>query len=208
MDDVIRNATLSDLAGIMEVETSWPEGSRATEDKFTARLEKFPEGFYVTERDDRLIATITACPCCYDPTDLALFSSWDAATNEGYLYQVGTTENYNALYIVSGVIAKGERGGDIFERMINVEVELARSLGMHFVIAGAVIPGYAKYREKHGSVSAEDYVFLRRGSHPFDPLLSKYDGIGFVVPDKKHVLPDYFPDLASLNYAALVVREL
>ena len=26
MEDVRRNATLSDLAGIMEVETSWPEG--------------------------------------------------------------------------------------------------------------------------------------------------------------------------------------
>ena len=62
---------MSDLAGIMDVETSWPEGSRATSDKFIARLEKFPQGFYVTERDDRLLATITACPCRYDPTDLA-----------------------------------------------------------------------------------------------------------------------------------------
>ncbi len=206
--DVIRNAALSDLAGIMDVEKSWPEGGRATADIFLARLEKFPQGFYVTERDDRLVATITACPRCYDPMDLALFGSWDRATNRGYLDDVGALEDYNALYIVSGVIAKDARGGDIFERMINTEVELARSLGLRFVIAGAVIPGYAKYREKHAGVSAEDYAFLRRGSHPLDPLLSMYDEIGFVVPDKNHVRPDYFPDLASLNYAALVVRQL
>ena len=192
----------------MEVEASWPKASRATADKFTARLEKFPQGFYVTERDDRLIATITACPCCYDPKDLALFDNWDTATNKGYLYDVGTISDYNALYIVSGVIAKAARGGDTFGKMINAQVELARSLDLGFVIAGAVIPGYAKYREKHGALSAADYVSLCRGDRPFDPLLSMYHAIGFVVPDKKHVLPDYFADPASLNYAALVVREV
>ena len=120
----------------------------------------------------------------------------------------GPSRTITRYTIVSGVIVKDARGGDIFERMINTEVELARSLGLRFVIAGAVIPGYARYREKHSAVSAEDYVFLRKGSHPLDPLLSMYDEIGFVVPDKKHVLPNYFPSLASLDYAALVVRKL
>jgi hypothetical protein len=208
VNDLIRPATRADLSGIMAVEQSWPPPARATADKFLARLERFPEGFHVLERDGALVATITACPCRYDPGAPDRFRNWNQVTNAGRLREVGETSECNALYIVSGVIIESARGGDVFERMIGAEVETARRLGLVWVLAGAVIPGYAGYCRRHGEVPAADYVFLRRGGRPLDPLLAMYERIGFHVPDRAHVRPDYFPDLASLNYAALVVRPL
>lgn len=37
------------LDAIMKVEESWPENQCASKEKFLARLEKFPDGFFVAE---------------------------------------------------------------------------------------------------------------------------------------------------------------
>ena len=90
-------------------------------------------------------------------------------TNNGYLHDMEEIENYNSLYIVSGVIAKDARGGDIIERLALAQVDLAGRLGLDYVLAGAVIPGYARYREKYGPIPAPEYVMLRRGKRLVDP---------------------------------------
>lgn len=205
---VIRNAKPEDMDQIMAVEESWPEMARAPRDKFEARLEKYPRGFFVWEEDGRIRATITAMPFNYDPENPKQFSNWDDVTNKGYLFDIGAPEDYNALYIVSGIIEKDARGGDIFERMVNTEVELARSLGYKYVVAGAVIPGYKRYCVKNDAVPASEYVFMKRGNRLIDPLLDMYQKIGFEAPDAAHVVREYFPDDASLNYAAIVVNRL
>lgn len=212
MDISIRNATEADLPSILEVEQSWPESGRAGADKFLARIRKFPQGFFLAciqnnEGAETLVATITSMPLNYQPGQVVAFDSWNQVTNEGYLYPVELS-GCNALYIVSGVIDERYRGLNIFSPMVLREVELAQSLGLRYVLAGAVIPGYSKYCQKHGGASAYDYCVTRRGNHIVDPLLAMYETIGFSVPDKRHVLPDYYPDDASRNYAALVVRDL
>lgn len=208
MNYVIRNATPQDLDQILRVEQSWPETARAPREKFIARLEKFPDGFFVAEQDGQLLATITACPLHYDPAQPHRLKNWDTVTNNGFLHDIGPLTGYNSLYIVSGVIDPRHRGGDLFERMVGREAQLARALGFGFVLAGAVLPGYARYCEKHGALPAADYVFLRHGPHWVDPLLDMYARIGFAVPDRQHVIKDYFPDAASRDHAALVVCTL
>ena len=43
----IRNAHIKDLDSTVRLENSiWPEGTRATADKFKKRLEIFPKGFF------------------------------------------------------------------------------------------------------------------------------------------------------------------
>lgn len=192
----------------MAVEESWPEVARAPRGKFEARLQKFSQGCFVWDQDGRILATITSMPFAYDPQNAKQFSNWDAVTNEGYLYEIGAAEAYNAIYIVSGIIEKDARGGDIFERMVTRQVELARSLGYGYVIAGAVIPGYKRYCVKNDAVPASQYVFMKRGNRLVDPLLDMYQKVGFEVPDAQHVVREYFPDDASLNYAAIVVNKL
>lgn len=212
MEISIRNATEADLPAILTVEQSWPEPGRAGEDKFLARIQKFPQGFFLACINDEtgaetVVATITVMPLDYQPATAGNFKSWNQVTHDGYLCAVDLSQ-CNALYIVSGVIDQRYRGLNIFAPMVLREVELAQSLGLRYVLAGAVIPGYRKYCEKHGNGSAHDYCVTRRGQHLVDPLLAMYEAIGFSVPDERHVLADYYPDDASQNYAALVVRDL
>jgi hypothetical protein len=209
---LIRPATPNDLPAILEVEQSWPEDARASADKFLARLEKFPQGFLLACVSDdsgkqRVVGTITAMPLRYDPLAIDRFKTWDQVTNNGYLHDVDLA-SCNALYIVSGVIDSRYRGINVFGPGVLREVELAQSLGMRYIVAGAVIPGYKKYCRQHGEVSAYDYCTTRRGSHLADPLLAMYETIGFSVRDAQHVIQEYYPDDASRNFAALVVRDL
>jgi hypothetical protein len=207
-----RNATRADLEGILAVEESWPVNGRAGADKFLARLERFPAGFFVASVSEagreKLVATLTSMPLQYDPSNLKTFRGWNEVTNHGYLFPDMDVARCNAIYIVSGVIDKAHHGLNLFGPGVLLEVELARRLGLRFVIGGAVLPGYKRHCVRHGSVDAYSYCRRRRGRTLADPLLAMYESIGFTVPDAAHVLPEYYPDDASKNYAALVVREV
>jgi hypothetical protein len=208
-----RNATAADIPAVLEVEKSWPEESRAGADKFRSRLARFPEGFFLaTIRDESgrevVVGTVTSMPLRYDAAHLENFRSWDTVTNHGYLPEVIDRSACNALYVVSGVIDQRHRYLNLFPVGILQEAELATSMGYRYVVGGAVLPGYRRHCERHGPTEAWDYVTLRRGGHLADPLLALYESIRFHVPDRRHVIPEYFPDEPSMNHAALVVRDL
>lgn len=211
-DAHIRNATRADLQGILAVEEGWPLAARAGADKFASRLERFAAGFfaYCIEENgqEKIAATITSMPFNYDPQNLESCRTWDAVTNRGYLHDAAARGHCNAIYIVSGVIGLPYRGLDIFRPMVLRVVRLAQEMGMRYVAAGAVIPGYRDYCETNGETDAYAYCRLRRGRRLVDPLLARYEPLEFRVPDARHVIPDYFPDDASRNYAAFVVRDL
>lgn len=203
----------------MQLEELWPATGRANKAQTLSRLRKFSRGFFVTYLREKEthppvpIASICCCPARYDPADLSPYQNWYTATNNGFLGDDIPEDNpakagFNALYIVSGIIHPAYRGHKLFEANIQKVVELANVLHMPSVLAGAVIPGYAKYCETHGAIEAADYTQLRRGKRLVDPLLSMYEQIGFTVPNASHVVSEYFPDSASRNYGALVVRAL
>ena len=212
MSFTVRNPEKSDLPAILEVEKSWPESGRAGADKFTARIQKFAQGFFLVcttlpHGGEKVIATITSMPLRYDPNLVGQFTTWDHVTHHGMLDDCNLKDK-NALYIISGVIDKEYRGENIFGLGVLSVVKHAQSLGMRYVIAGAVIPGYRKYCQHHGDLPAWEYCQLHKGSKLIDPLLAMYEGIHFKVPNELHVVPEYYPDDASRNYAALVVRDL
>jgi len=204
----IRCACYEDLDSIIKVEENWPENERAPLEKFLARLEKFPQGFFVSEFEGRIYGTMTSCLVHYEPSKPHLFQNWDEVTNHGYLYEIGAVQNLNALYIVSGVVDKRFWWLKIFDALVKAEVNLAKNLGLRYVTAGAVMPGYNRYCKKHGEIEAQKYVFLKQGERCVDPFLETYRRLGFSVPDEKHVIKDYYPDAASRHYAALVVHRL
>lgn len=212
---LLRQANMNDLPCIMQVEQSWGEDGRAEDAKFISRLTRFPQGCFIAfdQEKQQPIATITACPAHYDVQDLGNYSNWNHATNHGFFSDDLSADNplrngENALYIASGIIDNNYRGADVFSHMVGAVVSCARDMKLDYVIAGAVIPGYKRYLEKYNNVSAADYVATRRGSGLADPLLSMYEKIGFHVPSSNHVIAEYFPDDASLNYAALVVHKI
>ena len=213
----IKNAELSDLPGILHVEQSWDEAGRASKEKFEARINKFAQGFFLAQVNEgdglKTVATITSMPILYSAAHLHAYTRWDAVTNNGYFIgnisnEHPTKNGENGLYIASGVIDQAYRGSDVFSPMVKRVAAQAEKIGMRYVLAGAVLPGYKKYCEKHGDLPAHEYCKLRKGHSLVDPLLAMYEKIGFHVPDERHVLPEYFPDDASRSYAALVVCDL
>lgn len=212
MNIEMRTARPEDMPEILRIEACWPESGRATEDKFRARMRNFGQGFQVAwlrgeDGAEQAVGTISSMPVAYDPSHLEGYRDWGMVTKDGYLGDCSLT-GCNALYIVSGVIDPVHRGADVFGHGIRSMVALARRLGLRHVLAGAVIPGYARYCETKDEIPAFDYCRLRRGDRLVDPLLSMYESLGFRVTDSMHVIPEYFPDDASRNYAALVRHDL
>ena len=58
-DIIIRNAVISDLAAVVQVEREcFPAAEAADEKSLKARLETFPESFLVAERDGKILGFI------------------------------------------------------------------------------------------------------------------------------------------------------
>ncbi|XXX73804.1 hypothetical protein WMF30_39780 [Sorangium sp. So ce134] len=202
-----RRASINDIDGIMRVEEDWPEHQRAARETMLVRLEKFPQGFWVYEQDGEILGTLTSCPTRYERSALKRYKSWDEVTNHG-LYPDIDMATANALYLVSGTLRREARGARTYALLIETSVQLAEELGLDYVVAGAKIPGYDAYCRRHGEVDARDYAFLQLNGCLIDPFLEMYRGYSFAVPDRDHIVSDFYPDAPSRNYGAIVVREL
>ena len=204
-DFTVRNATKADLYDCMMVEQAWPPDQRATADQFLARMERFPEGFWVGEFGNTIVGLTTSCLLHHDPGDLAQFSSWSQATNNGYLYPRHTIAEPNALYIVSTVIVKEHRGKGLFEAFMGKHKEVTDTFGLAYSLTGAMLPGYDAYCCKHGEISAYQYARLQLNGRLIDPLMRALAALDYEMPDEKHVRANYFQSVESRNYAALLV---
>ncbi|WP_434042174.1 MULTISPECIES: hypothetical protein [Sorangium] len=202
-----RQASVADIDAIMRVEEDWPEYQRATRETMLVRLAKFPQGFWVFEQDGEIIGTLTSCPTRYERSGRKGFRSWDEVTNNGNLPDIDMA-TANALYLVSGTIRREARGARGYALLIETPVRLAEELGLDYVVAGAKIPGYDAYCRRHGEVDARDYAFMELNGCLLDPFLEVYRGYGFTVPDRDHIVSDFYPDIPSRNHGAIVVREL
>jgi hypothetical protein len=202
-----RNATLADLPQLMELEQEWPVHVRAAEQDLALRLKKFAAGFFIASDHSGMIASIISHPYLYSPGELVNFQSWGQIVQQCY-HQDISLDQTNAIYIVAGTTRKTPYVTELFNTGIELVESLARAMGKQYVIAGALLPGFAKYRKKHAHVSASDYAFTQSQGRYIDPLLEKYRRMGFHVPDKNHVVENYFPDDNSLGFSALVVKDL
>jgi len=204
----VRQAKPDDIVEIMRVEESWPEHERASRALMMERLEKFPVGFIVGEVDNKIVATLTSCLMHYDPLAPDHLKNWDVVTNYGHLPDEGAIDNPNALYLVSAVIDKDMQGKQLYPSMVNAIVGVAKSLGVQYIVAGAVIPGYDAYCREHGNIDAREYVFMKKDDGFVDRFIDIYRKLDFYVPDRNHVIENYYPDEASRHYAAIVVHKL
>lgn len=203
----MRHASIADLDAIMRVEQEWPEYQRASRDKMLTRLQKYPAGFWVFLYEGEVVGTLTSCPIRYEPNMLGVFKNWDEVTSNGYFPDIDLARA-NALYLASGVLSQKARGGKTYSLLIDTPVKQAAKEGLDYVVAGAKIPGYDAYCRRHGEVDARDYAFMTLNGCLVDPFLEMYRGYGFAVPDRNHVVKDFYPDLPSRNYGAIVVKKV
>lgn len=203
----IRVVEPSDMDQLLELEKEWPEDARATADQLHARIHKFQQGFFIAEDESGIIASIICHPYHYQPENLANFKNWDTVARQCY-QTPSPMESANALYIISGTTKPTQHVSELFNGGVNHVIELGKKIGKDFVIGGCLLPGYSRYIEKYENISASDYVFRQSNGRFVDPLLEKYRRLGFHVPDHHHVIADYYPHAPSLNYSALVVKDL
>ncbi len=205
-----RTATLSDLNDIMLVEKSFSENPKyhASIEKMRARIEKFSQGFFLTYVDNQLAYIISTCCVHYNPLDLRNFSSWDHITHDGFLADHEPPANANALYIVSGVVKQSFQQYNLFGAPYPHLLALAQKLYLNYIIAGAILPGYAHYIKQNGFIPAQEYAQLRNGNRFIDPLIEKYRRIHFFVPDQHHVIENYYEHPDSLSCSAIVVHDI
>jgi len=203
----IRNATERDLPAIMRVERDWPPGQRAPRKKFAARLRRFPEGVFVAVHEGQVVGVTTSCLLRYEPEQVGGFTSWDAVTNEGWLVDREQVVSPNAVYVVSTGIMKAYRGRRIFPGLVGAQVELSRRLGLRYCVTGAILDGYAAYCKAHGETDARGYALKMENGTYIDPLLRRLHRLGFVVPDERSVVPEYFASEDAHDWSAVMAVD-
>lgn len=204
---LVRQARPADIDQIMAVEQDWDESQRAGRDKMLGRLRTYPDGFLLFEQDGVVIGTQMSFPMRYVSTEVSQLHDWDTVTNDGYYPEIDMS-TANAIYLASGSLRRSARGSTAYTLMMQAPVDLARRLGLDYVVAGAKIPGYDAYCRRFGDIDARDYAFLELNGSLADPLLEMYRHFGYHVPDRDHVVADYYPDPPSRDYAAIVVRTV
>lgn len=204
-DMEVRNATEDDLDAVMAVERSWPEDQRATIDHFRSRLERFPQGFWVGEADGIIVGVTTSCLVHYDPKHPGTCKSWDLVTNKGHLYPIEEIVEPNALYIVSTAISKSHQGKGLLQAFFRKHKALTHELRLPYSLTGSMLPRYDAYCRAHREIPAHEYALLRVRGKPVDPLMRTIFAAGYDIPDKRHVMADYYPSRESRNYGAIMV---
>ncbi len=198
---IIRNAKEKDLDDIVALENEiWPEGTRASRDKFEKRLRIFPEGFFVAYKNKEMIGVSTSERINYEHSNPP--KSWEKVTDNGYIekshYNAG-----NSIYVVS-IGAKSRSGGG--SALLKAQKELAKKLRVNFLILGARIPGYNQYCIENKEISIEDYVVLKRkDSELLDSELRFYTRNGLRLVK---IMPNYMEDdKESRNFGAIMAWE-
>jgi len=196
---VIRNAEEKDINEIMMLENEiWPEGTRATRDKFESRLKFFGGGFFLAYKGGGLIGVSTSEIINYSP--FTSINSWESITDNGFIKKTHNPSG-NSLYVVS-IGAKSRSGGG--SALVQAQKELTSKLNLKYLVLGARIPGYDGYCVTNKEIPIEEYVKLKRENNEFvDPELRFYTRNGLELVK---IMPSYMgDDKDSRNFGAIMI---
>lgn len=199
MDIEVRSAIFKDLDDVVRLENKiWPEGTRASREKFESRLKFFPDGFFVAYKDERMIGVSTSEIINYDFKNHPI--SWEEITDNGFIRNTHD-KNGNALYVVSlGAISRSGGGGALIEK----QKKLVIKLGLDCLILGARISGYDKYCVENGEIGVKKYLNkTNEDGQVFDDEIRFYTRNGLeIVKIVKNYMED---DLESRNFGAVMI---
>lgn len=191
------------LDEVMRVEReAWPAEWQATRDKFEARLEVFPEGFFLASINGKLVGVSTSEIVQFNPQQPP--ETWDEITDNGYIRKTHNSQG-NALYVVSLGVSKDFQGQGIGRQLMNEQKELTKKLKLKFLFLGARIPKFAQFHKAHPQVTAEEYVNKEESpGRKLDPEIRFYESCGLKIVK---VMPAYGPDPASEDFGIIMVWE-
>jgi len=203
MDEYVKSHTLQQFWDeIIHVENSvWPVGFQSSVDVFKSRMNVFPQGFMIAEKEGTVKGFTTSQILNYDPE---IKKTWYEITDHGNLVKTHIPSG-DSLYVVSISVAPEFQGQGIGTQLIEAQKDLVRRLGLKRLFLGARIPGYDEYCKKNGEISAEKYVALKdKGEIFIDPEVRFYNRYGL---QPKTIIPNYEPDVPSRDYGIVMVWE-
>jgi GNAT superfamily N-acetyltransferase len=205
----IEKATKEDIPGIIEVEKSAWGDLAATEEMFEVRIETFPEGVLVAkEKSGKIIGVVVVCirhypeEMIFNPEVKAL--NWFEATGNGFIKSVHDLSG-NVGYGVDLSVHQAYTRKGVGQDLIRTACKkLSRHFNVKYGLIGARMPGYAAYAK---TMTPEQYIKATKAEGiPLDDELAfflsvEYKGIYWKIA---RLIPDYFPDPASLGYGVLL----
>lgn len=197
-DIIVRNTRPEDFAAIERLSrVVYPNDYPWTGDYLSKHLEIFPEGQLVAvdaaaEKVVGMAASLIVAWDDYDHLD-----SYNDFTDAGWFTNHDPTGR--TLYGAEVMVDPSRRGEGIGTRLYDARKELAVSLNLLRIRAGARLAGFSGYADQ---LSAEDYVRRVIRGELYDPTLTFQLRRGFRVLT---VVADYFArDPRSRGYAAII----
>lgn len=204
LSDLPKSALSQALDEVVRIEKeAWPEEIQASREKFALRAEVFPEGFLTISLPELgMVGVSTAEIIDYNPQNPPL--SWEEITDNGWIRNTHHPEG-NALYLASVGASPRAAGQGVGSALVGEQIELARKLGLDYLVLGSRIPGYHQYHQQHPEVGIEEYLSLKKGEEKLDPEIRFYERNGLELVK---VVPNYMEDdPESENYGAVMVWE-
>lgn len=174
---MVRQATTDDLDAVMRVEEeAWPAEMRAPREKFESRLRTFPQGFYVTIIDGKIMGVSTSMRFQYHSDHPP--RTWDEVTANGWM--TNHDPQGNALYVVSVGVSPQAHGKGVGSQLVQAQKELVRKLKLDSLVLGARCPEY--HSPEFDQVPVKQYVQMTRSDQqPQDKELRFYVRNGLKV---------------------------
>ncbi len=193
-----RLATKYDIDDIVTLEKYVWGKEGADRKKIYSRISIFPDGNIIAIYQERIVGYVSFQYVDDITNDLNL--SWNDITDNGKIVDSHKTDGKYIFGInisVHGSVS-GKNLGTLLIFQVGANLILNNKIG---VFLGSRIPGFKSYKKSNPDISADDYVKLRRNGQLRDPELRMYNKEG-LMPVK--IIPNYFPDEASLNYGVLL----
>ncbi len=189
----IRNAKVSDIAGINNLVMKVYEDEGYKRETIRGQISNFQEGCFVILINEEIVA-YSASIIVKEKWALKPHT-WAQITANGY----GSTHNSNGQYLYGyeTCVDPDVRGHRLGQRIYNARIELVKFMNLKGIVFGGRIPSYSKRAKKHPNV--EEYIKLIQDKKVKDTTLGFHLRNNFQVIG---VLKKYLPnDEQSLGYA-------
>lgn len=196
---IIRQATLDDVPGIVEVAkkaySNWSASQLANARNYQMQIAAFPEGQYVAVKENKIVGYCSSLIIYLDDD-----SPWYA---HGEITGFGSFSTHdpsgNTLYGADIAVDPDCQGQGLSKKLYAARKALLRRHILKQMVAGGRLPGYSQYR---GKMSAKEYVAKVLKGELRDKSLNAHLRAGYEVHGVHY---GYIDDEQSLGYATHLV---
>jgi GNAT superfamily N-acetyltransferase len=199
MDEIlITNTRAEHIPQLVELQiVCYPtlaDTSRLKAPHFESHLRIFPEGQWVALHGERVVGMSAGFLYTFDFDHLQ--HTFDDIIGYGFFTRHDPQGQH--FYGADVSVHPDYRGRGIGRRLYDARKALVRRLGRRGIVAGAMIPGFARYKSL---MDAPTYVGRVVAGEIFDPTLSVQLRQGFRV---RGLLSNYLPDTATDGWSVLI----